>query len=90
MGVVGVWRCCWAWLENGQFMIHTATITSASLRVREGRITAELLLGEVSRDEWKRAIYEQNRLQTGSLESMKRISRSFGHAGTTGPGLWEN
>lgn len=55
-------------------MIYTATITSASLRLRESRIIADLLLQSVSNAEWKEAIIEQNILQMGSVESIKRIS----------------
>ena len=33
-------------------MIYTATITSASLRLRESRIIAGLLLDEVDEREW--------------------------------------
>ena len=55
-------------------MIYTATITSASLRLRESRIIADLLLQGVSGEAWKEAIVEQNVLQMGSVESIKRIS----------------
>ena len=41
-------------------MTYTATITSASLRLREGRIIAGLLLKGVSQLEWKQATLEQN------------------------------
>jgi hypothetical protein len=56
-------------------MIYTATITSASLRLRESRIIADLLLQAVSDEDWKREIVEHNVLQMGSVESIKRISR---------------
>lgn len=56
-------------------MRYTATITSASLRVRESRIVADLLLRGVSNDEWREAVLEKNVLQMGSIESIKRISR---------------
>ena len=56
-------------------MIYTATITSASIRLRECRIIAGFLLKGVSHQEWKRAMVEQNVLQMGSPESVKRISR---------------
>ena len=55
-------------------MIYTATITSASLRLRESRIIADLLLQAVSDEDWKREIVEHNVLQMGSVESIKRIS----------------
>ena len=62
-------------LIGGDHMIYTATITSASLRLRESRIVADLLLQGVSGEDWRQAIVEQNALQMGSIESIKRISR---------------
>ena len=56
-------------------MIYTATITSASLRLRESRIIAELLLQGVDDEGWREAVVEQNVLQMGSAESIRRISR---------------
>lgn len=56
-------------------MMYTATITSASLRVRESRIVADLLLQGVSDEDWRVAIVEKNVLQMRSVESIKRISR---------------
>jgi hypothetical protein len=44
-------------------MIYTATITTASLRLRESRSIADLLLQAVSDDAWNEAILDQNRLQ---------------------------
>ena len=55
-------------------MIYTATITSASLRLRESRIVAGLLLAGVDEQGWKEAVVEQNVLQMGSVESIRRIS----------------
>jgi bacteriophage exclusion system BrxA-like protein len=55
-------------------VIYTATITSASLRLRESRIIADLLLQAVTDTAWKEAIVERNVLQMGSVESIKRIS----------------
>lgn len=54
---------------------YTATITSASLRLRESRIIADLLLHEVTKSEWQENIIEKNILQMRSLESIKRVSR---------------
>ncbi len=55
-------------------MIYTSTITSASLRLRESRIVADLLLQGVGTEAWKEAVLEKNVLQMGSPESAKRIS----------------
>jgi hypothetical protein len=56
-------------------MIYTATITTASLRLRESRLIADLLLQDVSEEAWREAILEENLLQMDSIESVKRISR---------------
>lgn len=71
-------------------MIYTATITTASLRLRESRIIADLLLQGVSDEEWKQAIIEENVLQMDSVESIKRISRLLrARLKPLGEGLWE-
>jgi len=71
-------------------MIYTATITTASLRLRESRIIADLLLRAASEDAWNEAILEQNMLQMDSVESIKRISRLLrARLEPLGPGAWE-
>ncbi len=71
-------------------MTYTATITSASLRVRESRIVAGLLLRGVSNEEWQEAILEKNVLQMGSIESIKRISLLLrARLEPLGEGLWQ-
>ncbi len=71
-------------------VIYTATITSASLRLRESRIIADLLLQAVSDEAWKEAIVERNVLQMGSVESIKRISRLLrARLEPLGKGLWK-
>lgn len=71
-------------------MIYTATITSASLRLRESRIVADLLLQDVDNAAWKRAIFDDNQLQMRSVESIKRISRLLRtRLEPMGPGLWQ-
>ena len=70
-------------------MIYTATITSASLRLRESRLIADLLLQRVSDEDWIQAIVEQNVLQMGSLKSIRRISRLLrARLEPLGEGLW--
>jgi len=70
-------------------MIYTATITSASLRLRESRIVADLLLQGASGEDWKAAVLERNVLQMGSVESIKRISRLLrARLEPMGEGLW--
>lgn len=56
-------------------MIYTATITSATLRLRESRIVADLLLQGLNADEWRFAILERNVLQTRSQETARRVAR---------------
>ena len=70
-------------------MIYTATITSASLRIRECRIIADLLLAAVSDEGWTDAILNQNVLQMGSPESIKRIARLLrARLEPLGPDIW--
>jgi BrxA len=70
-------------------MTYTATITSASLRVRESRIIADLLLSGASKEEWRQAILERNMLQMGSPESIKRISGLLrARLAPLGPEVW--
>lgn len=71
-------------------MIYTATITSASLRLRESRIVATLLLRRLSADEWKQAILERNELgmdSPGSIPAVSRLLRA--RLESLGEGLWE-
>lgn len=70
-------------------LIYTATITSASLRLRECRIIADLLLTGVSDEGWKQAIMEDNVLQMGSSKSISRISRLLrSRLEPMGPDIW--
>jgi len=70
-------------------MIYTATITTASLRLRESRIVADLLLRGLSDREWDEAVLRQNVLQLGSPESIKRVARLLrARLQPLGVGLW--
>ena len=70
-------------------MIYAATITSASLRLRESRTVADLLLRGVSDAAWKDAVVEQNVLQLGSPVSIRRISRLLrARLEPLGPDIW--
>lgn len=69
---------------------YTSTITSSSLRLRESRIIADLLLQGVDELEWKRQVKELNVLQMGSPHSVNRISLLLrARLEPLGPGLWE-
>lgn len=71
-------------------MIYTATITTASLRLRESRIIADLLLKGISEKGWKQAVKEENILQMSSPESIRRISGLLrARIEPLGEGLWQ-
>jgi len=71
-------------------MRYTATITSSTLRLRESRIIADLLLQGVSGVDWQDKVVKQNLLQVGSVESIKRISRLLRlRIEPLGTGLWQ-
>lgn len=54
-------------------MIYTATITTASLRLRESRIVADLLIQGIDESKWRQKVYEDNALQMRSIESRRRV-----------------
>jgi hypothetical protein len=56
-------------------MRYSADITAGSLKLPESRIIAGLLLREVSRDEWRSAIEEENVLQASSIATSRRLAR---------------
>ena len=71
-------------------MIYTATISSTSLRLRESRIVADLLLNAVSDTAWKEAIVEQNVLQVASTVGVIRSSNILrARLESLGEGLWK-
>ncbi len=55
-------------------MRYKADITAGSLKVTESRVIAGLLLRDVSGKQWRKALYEDNVLQTRSLKTAKRLS----------------
>ncbi len=71
-------------------MIYSATITTASLRLRESRIVADLLLRGVSDAAWAEAVVQRNVLQIRSAVSVTRIARLLrARLEPLGEGLWE-
>ena len=71
-------------------MIYTATISSASLRLRECRLIADLLLKQVTKDEWYQAILEDNVLQMDSEVGVRRFANQLRkRIEPLGEGLWE-
>ena len=70
-------------------MIYSATITTATLRVRESRIIADLLLQGISDAGWHDAVIERNVLQTRSVETARRMGRMVrARLNTMDRGLW--
>jgi hypothetical protein len=55
-------------------MRYSADITAGALKVPESRVVADLLLREVTGREWRKAIYDENILQTRSPKTAKRLS----------------
>ena len=71
-------------------MIYTATISSTSLRLRESRIIADLLLQRLSDEAWKEAVIDQNVLQMGSPVTITRSSNILrARLEPLGEGLWK-
>ena len=56
-------------------MKYSADITAGSLKLRESRIVAGLLLGDIRGSEWRRAIVDQNVLQSRNPRTAVRIAR---------------
>lgn len=55
-------------------MRYRADITAGALKVPESRIMADLLLRGVDETDWKKALYDQNILQTRSPKTAKRLA----------------
>ena len=55
--------------------LYTATLITGSLKPRESRVVAGLLLASVSEAEWKSAIQEKNILQTRAPASALSLAR---------------
>lgn len=55
-------------------MRYSANITAGALKVQESRVIAGLLLRDVSDKDWRKAIYDQNVLQSRSPKTAKRLS----------------
>lgn len=71
-------------------MRYSADITAGALKVPESRVIAGLLLREVSDREWRKAIYEENVLQTRSPKTAKRLSVLIrGRLGSVEAPLWK-
>lgn len=71
-------------------VIYVANITAGALLIPESRKIADLMLRQVSAEEWKKAIEEENILQKLSVSSSKRVA-SFIRArlGMMNSDLWK-
>jgi hypothetical protein len=69
---------------------YSADITAGSLKLAEGRIVAELLLKDVSQQEWRAAIVDQNILKASRPSSAIRVARLVRkRLEPMGPDLWK-
>lgn len=70
--------------------IYNADITAGSLRVRESRIVADLLIHEADAEQWQQALYKDNILQARNPASAKRLARLLRfRLETMQPDLWK-
>jgi hypothetical protein len=70
-------------------MRYKADITAGALKVSESRIIADLLLRAVDEAGWRKAIYDQNVLQTRSPKTAKRLRTLIrGRLETMTDALW--
>lgn len=70
-------------------MIYTATLSGGSLRLRESRVVAGLLLEGVDGDGWRRAVIQENRLQLSSQIYRRKLSRLLRmRLEPLGPRIW--
>lgn len=71
-------------------MRYKADMTAGALKVPESRVIAGLLLRDVEGKEWRRAIYDENVLQTRSPKTAKRLSVLLrGRLSTVEEPLWK-
>lgn len=68
---------------------YRADITAGSLKLAESRVVADLLLSGADQDAWKQAVGPENRLQTRSPATARRLARLIrNRLETMGPELW--
>lgn len=68
---------------------YSADLTAGSLKARESRIIADLLLQEADEQAWDQAIYADNLLQTRNPATAKRLTRLIRkRLELMGPELW--
>lgn len=70
--------------------IYKADLTAGSLKIPESRIVADLLLRNVSPEEWKTAVYSENILQSKTYETSRRLANLIrSRLQTMEPPLWK-
>lgn len=70
-------------------MTYSTTITAASLRVRESRLLADLLLEGVDEEQWRERVVAQNLLQMKSEHSVRKVAGVLrARLEPMGSGLW--
>jgi len=68
---------------------YRADLTAGSLKLAETRVIADLLLNRAGSDVWKQAVGPENRLQTRSPATARRLARLIrNRLETMGPDLW--
>jgi len=65
----------WTETDSARSAKYTASITTASLKLMESRIVAELLLRNVDAEGWKNAIQVENVLQARSPTTAKNLGK---------------
>jgi len=69
---------------------YKADLTAGSLKLPESRIIADLLLRELSANDWQEAIERRNVLRTKQVATAQRLTRLIrGRLETMGPELWK-
>jgi hypothetical protein len=78
------------WVRRQEFrMRYRADLTAGSIKLRESRVIADLLLKKTDSLGWRDAILERNVLQARSPASAKRLTTLIrGRLGLMGEGLW--
>lgn len=56
-------------------MRYSANLTAGSLKLRESRVIADLLLQDLDADAWRSALYDDNRLQLGSRKTIAHMDQ---------------
>ena len=70
-------------------LTYSADLTAGSLKTRESRILADLLLQEADEQAWDKAIYDDNLLQTRNPATAIRLTRLIrNRLELMGPELW--